>query len=81
MPDGRIVFGAQQTGTGQIGAFILDWNKTTPTVTDTGHRLGITTSRTVDHYELKAAWSATHNCAIFITNRMGAGEKVFGLRI
>lgn len=81
MPDGRIVFGAQQAGTGSIGAFILDWNKTAPTVTDTGHRLGITTSRTVDHYELKAAWSATHNCAIFITNRMGAGEKVFGLRI
>ena len=30
MPDGRIVFGAQQTGTGSIGAFVLDWNKTTP---------------------------------------------------
>ena len=86
MPDGRIVFGAQNVSAGAtggvIGAFILDWNKAVPTVTDTGYRLGPSFWAPSQSYELKCVWSTAYNCAILVTNRQGAGtDRVYGLRI
>lgn len=86
MPDGRILFGAQNVSAGRtggvVGAFILDWNKATPTVVDTGHRMGASFWAPNQSYELKCEWSVEHNCAIFVTNRQGTGvDRVYGLRI
>lgn len=86
LPDGRIVFGAQNISAGStggaIGAFILDWNKATPTVTDTGYRLGGSKWAPSQSYELKCEWSTKYNCVVFITNRQGDGsDRVYGLRI
>lgn len=85
LPDGRIVFGAQnvsvaRTG-GAVGAFILDWNKTTPTVVDTGYRLGGSYWAPNQSYELKCEWSDKYNCVIFVTNRQGNQDKIYGLRV
>lgn len=86
LPDGRIVFGAQDVSGGasggQLGAFILDWNKATPTVVDTGYRLGASVRGVVSSYTLKCVWSAAHNCVILITDRLGDGnDRVYGLRV
>lgn len=79
---GKVVFLARNTSTTELRVFILDWNKTTPTVEDSGYSFG--TSISADsRYQLKAEWSTTFNCALFILSIVGAGgaDRVYGVRI
>lgn len=72
MPDGRILFFANFSGT--YHALILD--PEADTVTDTGHRLS---GMTGSSYEFACEWSAADNCAILLTRRFSV-DRVYAYR-
>lgn len=79
---GKIVFVARKPATGEIRAFVLDWDKATPTVTDTGYSFGTGISADT-RYQLKAEWCSKYNCALFVLNVVGGAttDRVYGVRI
>lgn len=75
MPDGRILLFPVRTADLQCRPMILD--AATDTLTVTGHSLTLADGSGID---MRIVWSATHNCAIWITNRVGGGAKAYAYR-
>jgi hypothetical protein len=75
MPDERIMFLATGVDSRNY-AFIFD--PVANTVTATGESFGPQANA---NYDFKSAWSVEHDCAIFLTHRMGAAAEIYAYRI